>query len=79
VEYTIEARELTSEPSRPAALKVDFRSTTVEARNPKEAIRLFVSNSASELMSFATPGDGRESVGTVRKNDTIFLVRVYQN
>ena len=37
----------------------------------------FVHQSASELVSLTTPPKGSESIATVRKNDSVFLLRVY--
>jgi len=68
VQYTIESRELT---------EVHLRRTTVEARDADEAISRFVRDSNSELMSFTKLARGLESIATVKKNDALFLVRVY--
>ena len=38
----------------------------------------FVRQNQCELVSFATP-TARESIATVRKEDSVFLVRVYEN
>jgi hypothetical protein len=74
LQYTIEARQLTERLTR---RRTDGpRHTTVEAGNPDEAITKFVEASDAELVSFTEVG-GRESIATVRKNDSVFLVRVY--
>jgi hypothetical protein len=36
-----------------------------------------VLQSASELVSVTTPAKGSESIATVRKDDSVFLLRVY--
>jgi len=74
VQYTIEARQLTSHETR--SRDDGPRHLTVEARDPDEAISKFVEENDSELVSF-TGGAGRESIATVKKADSVFLVRVY--
>ena len=66
--YTIEARELTNHR--------EARLTTVDASDAGEAISRYVQDSDAELVSFASPR-GMESIATVRKEDTVYLVRVY--
>lgn len=68
VQFTIETRDL----SNPRSDR-----TTIEAANADDAITQFVRSNASELMSLTKPCDGRESIGTIRKNDSVLLVRVY--
>ena len=77
MQYTIEARQLSSETS-PQRHSVDAepRRTIVEASDAGEAISLFVRDDDAELVSFQ-PVQGRESIATVKKNDSVFLVRVY--
>ena len=77
MQYTIEARELTSEYTHRPSFDTETRQTTVEAVDASEAISHFVQQSASELVSFLRPGNGGESIATVKKNDSVFLVRVY--
>lgn len=72
--YTIETRQLTCAQTR--RREDGPQQTTVEARNADEAISKFVLASHSELVSFTEVG-GRESIATVRKEDSVFLVRVY--
>jgi hypothetical protein len=55
----------------------EARRTMVEATNAGEAIAQFVRQNASELVSLTTPARGRESIATVKKDDSVFLVRVY--
>jgi hypothetical protein len=76
LQYTIEARELTSE-SRHRAVQGESRRMLIDAVDPNEAITQYVRESAAELVSFTRPGRGDESIATVKKEDTIFLVRVY--
>jgi hypothetical protein len=76
LQYTIEARELTSETTQSPAGNAVTRRTTVEARDEGDALSRFVHDQESEVVSFQ-PVRGRESIATVRKNDTVFLVRVY--
>lgn len=68
MQFTIETRELSNPRSD---------HMTIEAANADEAISRFVTQNASELMSLTSPCDGRESIATVRKNDSVYLVRVY--
>ena len=76
MQYTIEARQITKPMTR---RRYDGpKQTTVEAQNPDEAISKFVEESDSELVSFTEVGAGRESIATVRKAESVFLVRVYR-
>lgn len=77
MQYTIEARELTNEYTHRPTYEVESRRTVVEATNADDAISQFVRDSAAELVSLTTPARGRESIATVKKEDTVFLVRVY--
>ena len=76
LQYTIEARELTSENTHSMAYDAAPRSTVIDAADPDEAITQYVQQSAAELVSFTSPGRG-ESIATVKKEDQVFLVRVY--
>ncbi|HUJ12274.1 MAG TPA: hypothetical protein VL284_00675 [Thermoanaerobaculia bacterium] len=76
LQFTIESRELTNATSEQRAARTAPTSITIDAANPDDAISAFVRQSDSELVSFQTPA-GRESIATVKKNDTVFLVRVY--
>ncbi|MDQ6802043.1 MAG: hypothetical protein M3041_14555 [Acidobacteriota bacterium] len=73
MQFTIESRELKLE-----LAKSESRSTVIEAADRDSAIFEFVRRSASELVSFATPVRGRESIATVKKDDSVYLVRVYE-
>lgn len=77
LQYTIEARELTNEYTHRPSHDVESRRTVVEAHDADEAISQFVRDSACELVSFTGPIRGSESIATVKKEDTVFLVRVY--
>ena len=75
MQYTIEARELSSVSMQRAAAESGTR-ITLDARDEDDAITKFVQGNQSELMSF-TAVRGRESIATVKKNDSVYLVRVY--
>lgn len=79
MQYTIEARELTSELTHRPSFDRPMRRITVEAGCPDEAITCFVRENRSELVSFTRPARGRESIATIRKDDSVYLVRVYEN
>jgi len=77
LQYTIEARELTNEYTHRPAFDASPRRTTIEATDADEAISQFVQQERSELVSLTRPATGRESIATVKKDDCVFLVRVY--
>jgi hypothetical protein len=78
LQYTIEARPLTNESNQRPAMDVrTSHMTTVEASDADEAITHYVRACDGELVSFTRPGGGRESIATVKREDTVFLVRVY--
>lgn len=77
MQFTIETRQLTSEYTHRPSYDVEPRRMTVEAAGPNEAISQFVRDHASELVSLTQPAIGRESIATVKKDDSVFLVRVY--
>ena len=77
MQYTIEARELTNEYTHRPTFEVESRRTVVEATDADEAISQFVKDSELELVSFTKPARGMESIATVKKEDVVFLVRVY--
>ena len=78
LQYTIEARELTSESTHRPSTDAEPRRRTIEADDDAEALRRFVREEQSELMSLARPANGNgESIATVKKEDAVFLVRVY--
>ena len=76
MQYLIEARELTNEYSHRPSFDVELQRTSVEAKDADDAISRFVQESELELVSFTKPR-GRESIATVRKDDSVYLVRVY--
>jgi hypothetical protein len=77
LQYTIEARELTNEYTHRPTFDGKPSRTVVEATDADEAISRFVQENASELVSFTKPARGSESIATVKKEDAVFLVRVY--
>jgi hypothetical protein len=76
LQFTIEARELTTEKSRNVSFGTD-RPVIVEARDTDEAITRYIHANESELVSLVHPGQSREAIATVRKEDSIYLLRVY--
>jgi hypothetical protein len=77
VQYTIESRPLTNETSRRSAVDGEPRHIHIEAANPESAISEYVRRSELELVSVTKPLTGRESIATVKKDDSVFLVRIY--
>jgi len=77
MQYTIESRQLTSEYTHRPSFEDESRETRIEAATPDDAISEFVRRSQCELVSMARPLKGRESIATVKKDDAVFLVRVY--
>jgi hypothetical protein len=69
LQFTIESRQLTNE--------LETKQTFIEAGTPDDAIGEFVRQNHSELVSLTKPVRGQESIATVRKDDSVFLVRVY--
>jgi hypothetical protein len=76
VQFTIEARPLTSDTWLTGA-GAQPRRTTIEAADPQGAISEFVRQGQCQLLSFTCPARGRESIATVKKQDSMYLVRVY--
>jgi len=76
VQYAIEERKLTSDYTH-RSIEHEPRRIFVEADDVDAAISQFVVQSASELVSLTNPGRGRESIATVKKDDSVYLVRVY--
>jgi hypothetical protein len=68
MQFTIEARQLKNPGSQ---------QTMIEAESADDAISKFLAQSASELMHLSRPSGGRESIATIRKDDAVYLVRVY--
>ena len=77
MQYTIETRELTNEYTHRPTYDVQSLHITIEADDADQAISRFVRERDAELVSFSNPARGRESIATVKKADTVFLVRVY--
>ena len=77
MQYTIETRELTSESSHRPAFDIEPQRMVIEANDENEAIDRFLRDSAAELVSLTKPLRGSESIATVKKEDAVFLVRVY--
>ncbi len=77
MQYTIEARELTNEYTHRPSLDGEPRRTTIEAHDADEAISQFVVQNASELVSVTRPPRCGESIATIKKDDSVYLVRVY--
>ena len=77
MQFTIESRELTNPANQRPIPDAEPNCTTIDAATADDAITEFVRKSDSELVSFLKPAECRESIATVRKNDTVFLVRVY--
>ena len=75
--YTIEERELTNENTRKGSADHEPRRTMIEAHDADEAISQFVVQNASELVSLIKPARGRESIATVKRDESVYLVRVY--
>lgn len=77
MQYTIEARELTSASTHRGAADVSSRRTTIEAGDADEAISRYVRDCAGELVSCSRPARGTESIATVKREDALYLVRIY--
>jgi hypothetical protein len=77
MQYMIEARELTNEYTHRPSFDAASHEVVVDAGDADEAISRYVQQDHSELISLTRAGRGRESIATVKKNDSIYLVRVY--
>lgn len=77
MQYTIEERELTSAATHRPSSDKEPRRLLIEADDADEAISRFVVQNASELVSVIRPGRGTESIATVKKDASVYLVRVY--
>jgi hypothetical protein len=75
MQYTIESRQLTNGYSQRPSF--DPGLMQIEAVSADDAIGQFVRRSDSELVSLHSPARGQESIATVKKNDSVYLVRVY--
>lgn len=75
MQFTIESRHLTNgHTHRPAS---DAETMMIEAGSPDDAIGEFVRRHEFELLSVTQPGHGQESIAAVKKDDAVFLLRVY--
>jgi hypothetical protein len=77
LQFTIESRQLTNEYTHRPSFDVQTKQTFIEAGTPDDAIGEFVRQNDSELVSLSRPVRGQESIATVKKDDSVFLVRVY--
>ena len=77
MQYTIEARELTSEYTHRPAYDGRPQRTLIEAGDVDEAIDQYVRASDAQLVSLSRPARGAESIATVKKEHAVYLVRVY--
>ena len=72
LQFTIESRQL------PTSSGGESKPIIIQATNPNDALTEFVRQNKSEVVSMATPANGRESIATVKKDDAVYLVRVYE-
>jgi hypothetical protein len=77
LQFTIESRQLTNEYTHRPSFDVEPKQTFIEAGSADDAIGQFVRQNHSELVSLSRPVRGQESIATVKKDDSVFLVRVY--
>lgn len=77
MQYTIESRPLTNEYTHRPVIDAEPKHTRIEAANADDAISEYVRTSDLELVSLTKPLTGRESIATVKKDDSVFLVRIY--
>lgn len=77
MQYTIEARPLTNEQTHRPVVDSETHQTMIEAADADDAISQFVLQNESELVSFTKPLRGQDSIATVKKDDSVYLVRVY--
>ena len=77
MQYTIEARELSSAHSNAWTSQPGAHPDVVMAKDPQEAIEQYVRDLEAVLLTFMQPSPGRESIGIVKKEGTVLLVRVY--
>jgi hypothetical protein len=74
LQFTIESRELTPL----EFVRREARSTVIEAADRDAALSEFARRNASQVVSFSTPAAGRESIATMKKDASVYLVRVYE-
>lgn len=74
--YNIESRQLTSEATRAPHNSDAPNQMTIDADDVEGAITFFLQEQQSELVSGLQQLPGRESIATVRKDDSVYLVRI---
>jgi hypothetical protein len=77
VQYTIESRQLSKRDTERARADAESRQILIEASDADDAITQFIRQSECELVSLTKPLTGRESFATIKKDESVFLVRVY--
>lgn len=77
MQYTIESHPLTLESTHRRSFDAAPKRARIEAPNADDAISEYVRQSHVELVSLTKPLTGRESIATVKKNESVFLVRAY--
>ena len=77
MQYTIEARQLSGDSTQQRSADGQPRRTLIEAGDADEAITQFVVQSESELVSVTRVPRHREAIATVKKDDSVYLVRIY--
>ena len=77
MQYTIESRPLTNATTVRPTADAEPKQMRIEAANAEGAISEYLRQSDLELVSLTKPLTGRESVATVKKDASVFLVRVY--
>jgi hypothetical protein len=74
--FTIESRELSSSTRRTSSQ--DPTRCIVDADDADDALTRFLTTSAAELLSKVSPRGGTESIATMKKDDALYLLRIYQ-
>lgn len=77
MQFTIESRQLTNEYTHRPTFDAEPRQMQIEAGSPDDAIGEFLRQNHSELVSLMQPVRGQESIATVKKDEAVYLVRVY--
>lgn len=77
MQYTIESRPLTSASIPSDRRRASHHEVIIDAEDARHAIAEFVRQNESELVSLTSPRKSSESIATVKKDDRVFLVRVY--
>jgi hypothetical protein len=79
VQFTIEKSQLTVDSHQGAAIDSEPTTAVVEASDSEDAVFKYLAEESSELMSHVHPLWGAESVATVRKDDALYMLRIYPN